>query len=330
MVLATGCGPKEHAKKSHTTDSLPPVQARVAAVESRKLPISEEGMGTIRAKLRATLEAKVSGRIQELPVRLGQSVKAGDLIARLDAAEIRARFDQAQAALQQSERDYQRLKSLFEQQAAARADYDAAESRLSMAKGAVAEARAMMAYVEIHAPFDAVVTRKHAEVGDFAAPGKPLVDIEDPAALQLVADVPEALAGRIALDSKMSIRGDGYREEIVGTVSEIAPSADPLSRTVQVKLDLPPGAPARPGQFARLSVPLGESDTLRIPATAVVRRGQMEIAFVVDSDTARLRLIKTGRRTGEYVEVVSGLDAGDRVVAEGVEQLVDGRRLELR
>lgn len=330
VSLATGCGPKEHARNSNPAEALPPAQARVAQVQSGKLPIAEEVVGTVRAKLRATLEAKVSGRIQELPVRLGQTVKAGDLIARLGAAEIRARLDQAQAALQQTERDYQRLKTLFEQQAAARAEYDAAESRYSMAKGAVAEARAMMAYVGIQAPFDAVVTRKYTEVGDFAAPGKPLVDIEDPAALQLVADIPEALAGRITLDSRMTIRADGVPEEISGTVSEIAPAADPLSRTVQVKLDLPPGAKARPGQFARLSVPLGETEALRVPGTAVVKRGQMELAFVADANTARLRLIKTGRRTRTDVEIVSGLDAGERVVVEGASQLVDGQRLEVK
>lgn len=327
ITLAIGCGPKERA--AHAPAITPPA-VRVSVVEARPrpLPMFEEVAGTIRARVRATLEAKVSGRIEELPVRLGQAVKAGQLVARLDAAEIRARLDQAQAALQQAEQDWRRQKSLYEQQAASRSEYDAAQARYAMAQGAAEEARAMGAYVEIHAPFNAVVTRKFVEVGDLAAPGKPLVEIEDADALQLDADVPEALAGQIHLDSLLTLTASG--QAIEGTVSEIAPAADPASRTVRVKLDLPPKAPARSGQFARLRVPLGEREALRIPAGAVVRRGQMEIVFVARDGTAHLRLIKTGRRAGEDVEVVSGLEPGDQVVVEGVSQLIDGQPLVLK
>ena len=128
-------------------------------------------VGTVRAKLRATLEAKLSGRIDKMPVLLGQTVKAGQLVAHLDAAEIKARLEQAEAGLQQAERDWKRTSALFDQQAATRSDYDAAESRYQVAKAALAEAQAMMGYVEVLAPFDGVVTKKWADAGDLAAPG---------------------------------------------------------------------------------------------------------------------------------------------------------------
>ncbi len=327
-ALLVGCGHKEARQKE--ARSLPAIAVRTQAAETRKLSATEEVVGTVRAKLRATLEAKVGGRIDQLPVKLGTPVKRGELVARLDAPEVKARLDQAEAGLQQAERDWKRISGLFNQQAVTRSEYDAADARYQVAKAAVAEARAMLAYVEILAPFDGVVTKKWADVGDLALPGKPLVDIEDPAALQLEADVPEAIASKVQPGAVLQLRLDSLADALSGTVTEIAPSADPVSRTLRVKLDLP-GQPAlMAGRFARLLVPVGESTTLRVPASAVVQRGQMEIVFVVDAQHARLHLVKTGRRFGNETEILSGLDHGDPIVIENASQLVDGQPVEVR
>lgn len=329
LVLFAGCGKSHEDRRAAAQPALAPAKVCVQTVESKKSVSTEEVVGTVLAKLHATMEAKVSGRITEMPVVLGQQVKAGQLLARLDAPEIQARLEQAQAGLQQAERDWKRISSLFKQQAVTRAEYDAADSRHLVAKAGVAEAQAMVAYVEIVAPFDGVITKKWADVGDLAAPGKPLVNIEDPSALQVEADVPEAIASHIRRGAVMAIRVDSLPGELSGTVSEIAPVADPASRTFRVKLDLPrqlaPGASLMSGQFARLLVPLGESTTMQVPASAVVQRGQMEIVFAVENQRAQLHLVKTGRHFNGETEILSGLDAGDTVVVEGASQLVDGQ-----
>jgi len=292
--------------------------------------MTEEVVGTVRARLHATLEAKLSGRIDKLPVVLGQRVKAGELVARLDAAEINARLEQAEAALEQAERDWKRVSALFQQQSVTRAEYDAAQSRNRLAKGAAAEAKAMMSYVEIVAPFDGVVTKKWVDVGDLAAPGKPLISIEDPSALQLEADVPQAIASRVQGGARLAARVDDVSGELTGTVSEIAPTADSVSRTFRVKVDLPGKPGLRSGQFARLAVPVGESHSLRVPASAVVQRGQLEIVFVVANQRAQLHLVKTGKRVGDEMEILSGLHAGDVVVIDGAAQLTDGQPVEAK
>lgn len=151
-----------------------------------------------------------------MPVVLGQRVKASERLVRLDAAEITARLDQAVASLQQAERDGKRVASLFEQQAVTRAEYDASEVRHRVALGGAAEAKAMMSYVEILAPFDGVVARKWAEVGDLALPGKPLISIEDPSALQLEADVPQGILSHIQQDARLAARVDGVSGEVTG------------------------------------------------------------------------------------------------------------------
>jgi len=219
---------------------------------------------------------------------------------------------------------------LFNQQAATRADAEAAESRYLVAKGAVTEARALLGYVEILAPFDGVVTRKWVDVGDLAAPGKPLVDVEDPAQLQLEADVPEGITARIQPNAQMTIRLGQSTDESTGTVSEIAPVADPVSRTFRLKLDLRSSAGMMSGQFARLVVPVGEAASMRVPASAVVQRGQMEIVFAVENQRARLHLVRTGRPMDGQVEILSGLDDGDPVVIEGADHLVDGQPVEVK
>jgi len=161
-------------------------------------------------------------------------------------------------------------------------------------------------------------------------PGKPLVDIEDPSNLRLEAEVPEAIASRIKQDARMTIRVGQGTGDLSGTVAEIAPIADPISRTFRVKLDLPPSPGLMPGQFARLIVRTGEYTSMRVPTSAVVQRGQMEILFVVENKHARLRLVKTGRRVHDETEILSGLDSGDSVVIDNPQQLVDSQPLQER
>lgn len=323
LALLVGCGKARHEQTAGS--DLPSAKVRTAVVQSGTVASFEEVVGTIRAKLRASLEAKASGRIVELPVVLGQKLKRGDLLVRLDAPEIKARFEQAEANLQQAEREWKRISSLYNQQAATQADSDAAESRLQLAQAGVSEARAMLDYVEVKAPFDGVVTRKVADIGDLASPGKPLVELEDPARLQLEADVPEAISDKIQPGARMAVRIGKADSELTGTVAEIAPNADPLSRTFRVKLDLPDQHRLMSGQFARLAVPVGEVTSLRVPATAVVQRGQMEMVFAVENQRARLHLVKTGHQLKDETEIISGLDAGDSVVVDNASLLVDGQ-----
>ncbi|MGO8838478.1 MAG: efflux RND transporter periplasmic adaptor subunit [Limisphaerales bacterium] len=319
-----GCGSK-HGSTNENTTSLPVAEVRMQTVENKSRTMTDEVVGTVRAKLHATLEARLSGHIAEMPVALGEKIQKGQLIARLDAGEIAARLEQAEASLEEADRNWKRISALFEQQSVTRAEYDSAQARQRVAKGAADEAKAMMGYVEIVAPFDGVVAKKWADVGDLAAPGKPLVDIEDPSALQMEADVPDAIASHIQQDSRLGIRADSADSELTGIVNEIAPVADPNSRTFRVKLDLPPTAGLMPGQFARLAVPIGEASAIRVPAAAVVQRGQMELVFVVANGHAQLRIVKTGSRIGDEIELVSGLNSGEQVVTEGVSALTDGQ-----
>lgn len=319
----TGCG--KGSEPHATAPNLPAAAVRVQNVENKKYRATEEVVGTVRAKLRATLEAKVSGRIEKMPVVAGQSVKAGDVIAQLDVGEIRAKLDQASAMREQAARELQRFENLLRDKAVTPQEFDGVQARWRVADAGVTEAQTMLGYATVTAPFDGVITRKLADVGDLASPGRPLVDLEDPAALRLEADVPEAIIGGVQSGAPLPVRVAGAASVLDGVVSEVAPVADPNSRTFRVKLDLPAAAGLRVGQFGRVAVPVGETTLPRVPAAAVVQRGQMEIIFVVVGQNAQLRLVKTGRRIGGEVELLSGVSAGEPVVVEGAAGLVDGQ-----
>jgi len=324
-----GCGDHQ-APKTLKLGSLAPAQVHVVIAESSKRALTEEVLGTVRAKLRATLEAKVSGRISSLPVVLGQKVTKDQLLVRLDADEIKARLELAQATLDQAERDWQRISSLFDGQAISRSEYDNAQSRLQVGKAARAEAQAMMGYVEVTAPFEGVITKKWLDVGDLAAPGKPLLDIEVPSALQLEADVPEGIAARVKEGDKLAVKVDSVDGEVLAKLTEMAPSADPVSRTFQVKLDLPGTAGLMAGQFARLLVPVGELHCVSVPSTALVQRGQLEIVFVLANQRAQMRLVKSGRHTDKEVDILSGVEAGEQIIVENPALLIDGQPVEAK
>lgn len=325
----TACSSK-HETDHEKTEKLAAVPVRVETVQSQSRITTEQVVGTVRAKLQATLEAKLGGRITRLTVILGQRVKAGELLARLDTAEIKARLDQAEASLQQAQRDWKRSSALFEQQAATRAEYDAAQTAFSKAKAAVAEVRAVVGYAEILAPFDGVITKKWADLGDFSAPGKPLISMEDPAVLQVEADVPQAIAAHVAPDTRLTVRVDGTGAALTGIVSEVAAAGDPQTRTVRIKVDLPAQPSLSSGRFARLMVPTGASQSLRLRASAVLQRGQLQIVFVVRDHSAQLHLVTTGKRFDDQWEILSGLEAGDDVVVEGASQLTDGQTVAIK
>ena len=306
----------------------PPVPVRVQTVEAKPHIATEEVTGSVRAKLRSVIEAKSMGRIERMLVAPGQRVKRGDVLVQLDAREIQAKLDQARALRDQSEKNLQRSTALLANKVTTQAEFDNAQSANRVAKAALAEAETALGYMTITAPFDGVITRKSADVGDLATPGKALLEMEDPAALRFEADVPEAIIGSIASGAGLTVRTGSV--ETTGTVSEIAPAADAQSRTFLVKLDLPQTPGLRAGQFGRVAVPVSETSVLRIPASALILRGQMEVVFVVQNGRAQLRLVKTGKRFGGEVELVSGIEAKEQVVVENATRLSDGQRLEVQ
>jgi RND family efflux transporter MFP subunit len=327
-VLLGGAGCHSKDPQALAAAELPPARVSVLPVDARPFASVEEVVGTIRARRRTVLEAKVSGRIVSLESRLGHAVKAGETLVQLDASELVARVEQARVVLEQATRERDRFQGLLAQRTVSPQEFETVESRWKVAKAGLSEAETLLGYLKVVAPFDAVVSRKLAEVGDLSTPGRPLLELEVPGELRLEADVGEALIDRIRVGQVLTVR-TGADSRLQGTVAEIAPAADAGTRTFLVKVDLPSGTSVRSGAFGRLGVPLSETMVMRVPPSAVLRRGQLEYVMVESSGKAQLRLVRTGRVLGDGVELISGVENGERVILTGLRELVEGQRLEV-
>ncbi|KAB2641448.1 MAG: efflux RND transporter periplasmic adaptor subunit [Verrucomicrobia bacterium] len=323
VLLASAC----HNQPSTTAPAamVPSAAVQLTPATLATHQATEDVVGTVRSKQRAVIEAKVSGRLLQYRADPGQLVKSGEQLAELDVQEIRAKLDQAKAVLDQAQRDLARQQQLIASKATSQQELDAAAARVKVAAAGLNEAQTMLGYAKVTAPFDGVVTRKLADVGDLAMPGKPLLEIEASNVLRFETDLPESLLQRVKLGASLTVTIPSLTKPLAATISEISPVADALSRTFPVKLDLPPAAGLRPGQFGRVAVPVAEVKLLLVPRQTVLKRGQMEVVFVVRENRASLRLVKTGKALGEQLEILSGLEPGEAVVTSDASQLSDGQ-----
>lgn len=323
-ILLSGCrGEAENGKPA--ISQLPAVSVTVGKAMEKTAARQVELMGSLQATEQAEIAAKVSGNIVVLPVVLGSRVEKGDLLAEINAGEINARQRQAKAQLEQARRNFDREKNLLKKNAATQENVKALEDTLRIATAAWEEAGTMLEYTRILAPFSGVVTGKLASVGDLATPGKPLLQIENEARLQVITSIPESMIAGVKPGDRLMVFVPAADIRIAGTVAEVAPTADRLSRTAQVKIDLPADPKLRSGQFARVTLASGSATTIAVPESAVTAYGQMERIFVVDDGRARLRLVRSGARADGEVEILTGLRAGETIVTGGSRQLTDGQ-----
>lgn len=309
-------------------DSAPaPVRVAVARVEAADTPVLAAVSGTVRPARRALIAPKVMGAVAELAVTLGQSVRAGDVLARLSAAEIDARVAQARTHLGAARRDLERERTLLPRGASTADLVRNLEDRAALAEAGLREAETMLGYTVLRAPFAGTVARKFAEAGDLAAPGHPLLELEGGDGFQIEAGIPDSLVARLSPGQAVAAESTAA---FTATVAEISSAADPSARTVTVKFAAPAGAPVRSGQFVRLHLPAGSAPTLHVPASAVSVVGQLERVFVVVQGRAVLRLVKTGARTGDRIEILAGLDAGESVVVVPPAGLREGQSVDVR
>lgn len=327
-ALVAGCS-RPPAESATPGRALLPV--RLAQVTRIDAPLATELTGTARPRQRATVAAKVMGTITALPVTLGQRVAAGDLLVQLSAPEIDARVAQARAQLSTATRELERERILLAKGAGTPDTVRGLEDRLALAQAQLREAETMLGYTQLRAPFAGVIATRLVEAGDLASPGQPLLGLDGLDDFQLEVFVPETVVSTLTLGRPIPVFVPASGARFAATIAEISSAADPAARAVLVKLSLPADATIRPGQFARVAMPGPTVTTLVAPADAVSRFGQLERVFVAGPDRrAVLRLVKTGARRGDQIEILSGLDAGESVVVAPPPALREGQPLEVR
>jgi RND family efflux transporter MFP subunit len=313
LLLVAGCNRADPAREAA---ALPPLAVTTAEVVASATLRHQPVAGTIRARAHATVAARVMGLVTTADLAVGRTVAAGDILVVLQAGEIDARVDQARARLNQAERDYERELAL-ETQGATTAE--AVRSASDLRQQALA---ALLAYTRIAAPFDGIITADQVKAGDLAVPGQPLFALEGIDRWQAEIMVPESLAA-LPLGANLAVQ---LNDEVVnGQLVEFSPAADARSRTRLARIDLPATAAVRSGQFVRALWPADEVVSVTVPTVAVSQLGQMERVFVVSTNQARLRLVKTGGGDAARTVILAGLSVGETVVLNPPATLRDGQ-----
>lgn len=341
VFLPGGCGDSPRQKQV-TPETI---RAPLYAVELRELPVYTTAMGNLEAFNKAEVATRIMVHVNRVGVELGERVKKGQVLVELDRKDILSRQEQAEAGLASAKSQlenarsyYNRIKKLHDERSATDQDLDNARTRLESAQSAVraaegqlAEAAANLDYSTLVAPFDGYITAKTIESGDLANPGLPLVTVEQQDSLNILATVSERAVGQISVGQQAwvetDIPGSG---RLPAKVAAVIPSADPRTRTFKVKLVLGnPDQALTSGMFARVQFQTGTARIMAVPDSAVVRRGQLTGVFTVDQNNlARLRWLRLGQTSGSMVEVLSGLNPGDRVVLSGLHLLREGQKVE--
>ena len=323
----------------------------------RSAALASKLMGTIlQVRVQAGDRVKAGQLLAVIDSREAEAMihkaEAGRREAEMALQETESQIAASQANLTLSDATLKRYETLraeksvtpqeFEEvqtrQRAAAASLEALQARkqqvLAKAKQAESDhgnAEALHSYAELRAPFDSVITQKHADPGSLAVPGVPVLTVEETGRYRLEVPVEESRVSTIKPGQKLEVRVAAAGDEpIPGVVREIEASADPASRTYLVKVELPLRSLLRSGMYGEALLPGGPSDAIWIESRSIVRQGQIEGVYVVEgNNVARLRLLKLGSVSGNQVEVLSGLAHAESYVLAPVPELKDGVRVEV-
>jgi len=330
----------------------------VLAVKQDNIPDVLESVGTVRAAQSSDLASQMMGNILEIRVREGDRVSRGEVLAVIDDSQPRATLDRARAAelaaqqqlvaansdLALAESTLRRDRYLYEQKVVSQQEFDEVNTRQQtflarrdiaqagqdQARAALNQAATSLDYTRIRAPFNGIVTHKKVDSGTLASPGMPIFTVEDMRRFQLEVSVNESDLWCVRPGGQVAVAIDALgNTELKGKVAQIVPTADPASRAFFVKIDLPSETRLRSGLFGRAQFSRGKQEALLIPRSAVVERGQLQGVFVLDQNkVANLRYVTLGKPSGSAIEVLSGLQGGERFVANPGRRDLNSKRIE--
>lgn len=304
---------------SAVAESLP-----VIAVKPHAVDLTFPSEAVVEAIQQATVGAQVPGRVLEVKADAGQVVKKGDVLMRIDAREAAEAARAAEAQYANARVHYERTKSLVAQKFMSAAALDKAKADFDAAAANRAAAGASQSHATILAPITGIVARRHAELGDMAMPGTPLFTIYQPGGLRVTASIPQYRLKDMRAVKTARVEFPESGQWVDATAVQVLPTADAATHVSQVRVTLPTVPEATPGMFARVHFVTGQAEKLTVPASAVLRRGEVAAVYVQAADgRLSLRQLRLGDSVGRgEIEVLAGLATGDQVVSEPVKAAI--------
>jgi RND family efflux transporter MFP subunit len=295
--------------------------AESVTVQMREVALSYPAEGVVEAVRQATVAAQLAGRVIEVRADAGKRVKQGEVLMRIDAREAAQGLAGAQAQLAQAKASYERTKALVDKKFMSPAAMDQAEAAWKAAQATAGASGATLSHASVTAPLSGLVAERHTELGEMAAPGKPLITVFDPKGMRVIATVPQYKLAEVRRNAKARVEFPESGLWIDAVRVEILPAADPRSHTVTARLYLPDDiAGVIPGMAVRAHFVSGKATKLTVPPAAILRRGEITAVYVLDDKAQpRLRQVRLGEAVaGGELEVLAGLAPGEKVSLDPV------------
>ena len=323
-LLAAACGSNAGKQTEQQAAAVVAEDPTVAVVEvfTREVPQEAVYTSTVQAYAKNNIAPQMAGRITKINVEIGDFVKAGQVLAEIDKAQLL----QAQLQLQNQEVELQRLKSLYEAGGLSQSDYDAIQMQYNVLKTQVEN---LIENTTLRSPINGVVTARNYDVGDMYAMSMPIFTVEQIVPVKLLVGISESDYSKVKKGDSVSITADAIPgKTFYGKVNRIYPTVDPATRTftVEVKVDNNYKT-LRPGMFVRATINFGVNNNVVIPDVAVVKQqgsGERFVYVLNEDNTVTYQKVVLGRRMGAEYEVLEGISNGAKVVTGGQIRLKDG------
>ena len=304
----------------------------VSEASIKPFPLAVEALGNASANEALSIFPEIVARITSINFEEGQYVSAGDRLVELENAEPLAELASARARLVDSEAQYRRSKELFKTNAVAESQLQQLEAQREADRAAVAAAVARVQDTVITAPFAGWLGLRHVSIGSLVNPSTVITTLDDTSSIKVDFNVPEVFLSRIAKGLTVIAKSVAWiDEEFIGTVTAIDSRVDPVSRTIKIRSEIPnPEGKLRAGMFLTVTLLKQNIDALMIPEQALVPERSTQSVLVVGADNIiEQRTVKTGRRRPGEVEILDGLEAGERVVVEGTQIARNGQAVSI-
>ena len=327
-ALAAGCSngkAKDKEGDEATKNATVPVE--VQPLKRAEMVAVYSGTAPIEAHEEATVVAKVGGEVRQIFVEEGDSVQAGQVLARLDGDRLRLTLAQTDANLRKLERDYKRTLELAEKGLVPKSTAENTKYDLDALRAGYDSARLELSYTEIRAPINGVISARKIKVGNTIGPNDPTFTVTDLDPLLAFVHVPEKEFRKLAPGQNAEVVIDALGgTRFIGTISRISPTVDPQTGTFRARVEVPDATRTlKPGMFARVNIVYERrQDALQLPRTAILDADGEQSVFVVAGGKAEQRTIRTGLANGGWIEVLDGLEGSEQIVTVGQAGLKTG------
>ena len=343
LLVSTGC-----TKHSATTEHQLISGVQIEIVSKKPVESFYTTSATVKAKTNSVVASMLTGKVTSLAVQEGDYVKTGQLLLTIDARDLAQKASGASAGIRaaqmaansaaqnmkMAERTYQRYKNLYDEKVITKQEFDQyttqknvaaleharAQAGVQQARAGLGEVKVFQGYARVTAPVSGIITQKNIDLGSTAIQGQPLLTIESPGKMELIANIDESYLSKIKSGQEVTLEVSG--KALNSKITKIVPSIDPATRTFKAKIDI---SGLTGGQFVKINIPVSKKEVIIVLQSAIVQKGELTGVYTVDSENIiSYRLIRTGKTFGDKVEVLSGLSEGDKIITIGADKAIDG------